>query len=98
MEVGGYQSHGAIVSREYGLPAAANIPGLFDLLHDGDEVLVDGDAGTVTIMSRTTPSQREGGAQAQTGVAFSTFTRLDHGRTAPISTHPLPPRQELAKT
>ena len=26
MEVGGYLSHGAIVAREYGLPAVVNIP------------------------------------------------------------------------
>lgn len=56
MEVGGYQSHGAIVSREYGLPAVVNIPGLLELLHDGDEVAVDGDAGTVTIVSRVKAS------------------------------------------
>ena len=57
MEVGGYQSHGAIVSREYGLPAVVNIPGLLGLLHDGDEVLVDGDAGTVTIVDRAETSE-----------------------------------------
>lgn len=50
MEVGGYHSHGAIVSREYGLPAVANIPGLLEQVRDGDEVLVDGDQGTVTVL------------------------------------------------
>lgn len=27
MEVGGFHSHGAIVAREFGIPAVANIPG-----------------------------------------------------------------------
>ncbi len=31
METGGYLSHGAIVAREYGLPAVVNIPGLLSL-------------------------------------------------------------------
>ncbi len=50
MEVGGYLSHGAIVSREYGLPAVVNIPGLLSTIRDGQRLLVDGDAGTVAIL------------------------------------------------
>jgi pyruvate,water dikinase len=49
MEVGGMLSHGSIVAREYGLPAVVNVPGLLDLVTDGCEVLVDGDAGTITL-------------------------------------------------
>jgi pyruvate,water dikinase len=47
MESGGYLSHGAIVAREFGLPAVVNIPGIVDRLSERDVVLVDGDAGTV---------------------------------------------------
>jgi pyruvate,water dikinase len=47
METGGYLSHGAIVAREYGIPAVANLPGLLERVRDGDRLLVDGDAGTV---------------------------------------------------
>jgi rifampicin phosphotransferase len=47
MEVGGYLSHGAIVAREYGLPAVANIPGLLQAVADGETLTVDGDAGLV---------------------------------------------------
>lgn len=47
MESGGYLSHGAIVAREFGLPAVVNIPGILDQLSDGDVVLVDGDAARV---------------------------------------------------
>lgn len=49
MEVGGYLSHGAIVAREYGLPAVVNLPGLLNAVKDGQMVEVDGDAGTVTL-------------------------------------------------
>jgi pyruvate,water dikinase len=47
METGGYLSHGAIVAREYGLPAVVNIPGILDYLTDGETLTVDGDAATV---------------------------------------------------
>ena len=48
MERGGQLSHGAVVAREYGLPAVAGIPGITAILRDGDEILVDGLTGTVT--------------------------------------------------
>jgi pyruvate,water dikinase len=47
MEVGGYLSHGAIVAREYGIPAVSNIPGILDALRDGQRLEVDGDNGRV---------------------------------------------------
>ncbi|UXY13654.1 PEP-utilizing enzyme [Chitiniphilus purpureus] len=47
METGGYLSHGAIVAREFGIPAVVNLPGILAQLRDGDEVEVDGRAGTV---------------------------------------------------
>ncbi len=50
-EVGGYLSHGAIVAREYGLPAVVNVPRLLDRLPDGTPVTVDADAGRVIIRS-----------------------------------------------
>ncbi len=46
-ETGGYLSHGAIVAREYGLPAVVNVPGLLGQLRDGESVEVDGDSGEV---------------------------------------------------
>lgn len=49
MEVGGYLSHGAIVAREYGLPAVVNIPGLLDAVQDGQTLTVDGDTGEVRV-------------------------------------------------
>jgi pyruvate,water dikinase len=47
MEVGGYLSHGAIVAREYGIPAVVNIPGLLDTVRDCRRLEVDGDAAHV---------------------------------------------------
>ena len=47
MEVGGYHSHGAIVAREFGIPAVANIPNLLTLLKDGETITVQGDTGTI---------------------------------------------------
>lgn len=47
METGGYLSHGAIVAREYGLPAVVNIPGLLSQLTDGERLTVDGDLALV---------------------------------------------------
>ena len=36
MEAGGYLSHGAIVAREFGIPALASVPGILDAVADGD--------------------------------------------------------------
>ncbi|HZU69515.1 MAG TPA: PEP/pyruvate-binding domain-containing protein [Ktedonobacteraceae bacterium] len=49
METGGYLSHGAIVAREFGLPAVVNIPDLLGTVGDGQLVLVDGDRGCVVL-------------------------------------------------
>jgi rifampicin phosphotransferase len=48
METGGYLSHGAIVAREYGLPAVVNIPGVLSHIKNGETLRVDGDAATVS--------------------------------------------------
>lgn len=47
VESGGAGSHGAIVAREYGIPAVLNIPGVIHLIKDGQSVVVDGDQGKV---------------------------------------------------
>jgi pyruvate,water dikinase len=49
MEVGGYLSHGAIVAREYGLPAVVNVAGALTAIEDGQTLAVDGDTGEVLI-------------------------------------------------
>lgn len=47
METGGFLSHGAIVAREYGIPAVTNIPGVMGILKEGQIVVIDGDEGKV---------------------------------------------------
>ena len=47
VEMGGTLSHGAIIAREYGLPAVANVRQVTRLLKDGDRVAVDATAGTI---------------------------------------------------
>ena len=51
MEVGGYLSHGAIVAREYGLPAVVNVPGAVTAIRDDQLLSVDGDTGEVILPS-----------------------------------------------
>jgi pyruvate,water dikinase len=50
MESGGVLSHGAIVAREYGLPAVAGLPGVQRRLRSGQRLRVDGGRGTVTVL------------------------------------------------
>ncbi|MDE5092099.1 MAG: PEP-utilizing enzyme, partial [Trichodesmium sp. St18_bin3_1_1] len=49
-EVGGQLSHGAIIAREYGIPAVMNISGAMTRLQDGQKVRVDGSRGTVELL------------------------------------------------
>ena len=53
MERGGVLSHGAVVAREYGVPAVANIPNATRNITDGQMLQVDGNQGTVSIISET---------------------------------------------
>jgi pyruvate,water dikinase len=50
METGGVLSHGAIVAREFGLPAVAGLPGVTRRLRTGQRLRVDGSRGTVTVL------------------------------------------------
>ena len=53
MERGGILSHGAVVAREYGVPAVANIPNATRHINDGQILQIDGNAGTVSILTET---------------------------------------------
>jgi pyruvate,water dikinase len=50
-ETGGAASHAAIVAREYGLPAVLAVADATVRIHDGDIIEVDGDRGTVTLVT-----------------------------------------------
>jgi phosphohistidine swiveling domain-containing protein len=47
LEVGGQLSHGAIVAREYGIPAVLNVSDATRLIRDGQTIVVDGSEGRV---------------------------------------------------
>jgi pyruvate,water dikinase len=50
METGGYLSHGAIVAREYGIPAVLNVALATSYIPDGSTVVLDGGEGTVQVV------------------------------------------------
>ena len=50
-DTGGALSHAAIVSREYGIPGVVGTRDATVRIPDGTRVLVDGDAGTVTVLA-----------------------------------------------
>ncbi len=52
VELGSMLSHGAVVAREYRLPAVANVRGATAILRDGMEVTLDGRAGAVWVHGR----------------------------------------------
>src|SRR6185295_17306367 len=49
MEMGGANSHGAVVAREYGIPAVVGTPLATERITTGDLVTVNGILGTVTV-------------------------------------------------
>ncbi len=48
LEIGGQLSHGAIVAREYGIPAVLNVQGAMRRIRDGQVITVDGNMGKIT--------------------------------------------------
>lgn len=54
-EAGGRLSHGAIVAREYGIPAIMDVRGATWLLQDGQRVRIDGSRGIVELSNDLRP-------------------------------------------
>jgi pyruvate,water dikinase len=50
-EVGGLMTHGAVIAREYGLPAVVGVDGATRLISDGQRIRVHGAGGYVEILS-----------------------------------------------
>jgi pyruvate,water dikinase len=48
MEMGGANSHGAVVAREYGIPAVVGVPNATTEIATGEQLTVDGTRGLVT--------------------------------------------------
>jgi pyruvate,water dikinase len=53
MEVGGALCHGAIVAREYGIPAVVGVNRATSEIKDGDQITVDGSSGEVIIKMKS---------------------------------------------
>ncbi|BDI14476.1 phosphoenolpyruvate synthase [Nostoc cf. commune SO-36] len=54
-EAGGRLSHGAIIAREYGIPAVMDVHGATWLLQDGQRVRIDGSRGIVELSNDLRP-------------------------------------------
>ncbi|MGV9574779.1 PEP-utilizing enzyme, partial [Streptomyces nigra] len=50
-EVGGLMTHGAVIAREYGLPAVVGVEGATRLIRDGQRIRVHGTDGYVELLS-----------------------------------------------
>lgn len=53
-EIGGLMTHGAVVAREYGIPAVVGVDDATTLIQDGEKIRVDGDQGFVEIIEQHT--------------------------------------------
>jgi pyruvate,water dikinase len=49
MEMGGANSHGAVVAREYGIPAVVGVPDATEAIVTGQRITIDGAAGWVRL-------------------------------------------------
>src|SRR5262249_12639004 len=78
METGGVLSHGAIVAREFGLPAVAGLPDVHRRLRTGQRLRVDGGTGQANVLAqrRARPLQFQ----------IADF-RLQIGRSIPLSSN-----------
>ena len=57
-DTGGVLSHAAVVAREYGIAAVVGARGATESIRDGQILEVDGDAGTVRVVSPTLPASQ----------------------------------------
>jgi pyruvate,water dikinase len=59
MEMGGSISHGAVVAREYGIPAVVGVAGATKRIRTGHMITVDGSDGTVALLGEETAPQEQ---------------------------------------
>jgi rifampicin phosphotransferase len=50
-EVGGLMTHGAVVAREYGIPAVVSVASATERIHTGQRIRVDGTRGFVELLA-----------------------------------------------
>ena len=56
-EVGGLMTHGAVIAREYGLPAVVGVEGATKRIADGQRIRVNGTDGYVELLAGSTPGR-----------------------------------------
>jgi pyruvate,water dikinase len=59
MEVGGLMTHGAVVAREYGIPAIVGVHQATQLLADGEEITINGSTGVIQRIERQKEPEEE---------------------------------------
>jgi rifampicin phosphotransferase len=59
MEMGGAMSHGAVVAREYGIPAVVGVPDATERIATGEQITVDGSAGSIAFEKELPPKQAQ---------------------------------------
>jgi pyruvate,water dikinase len=65
-EVGGLMTHGAVIAREYGLPAVVGVEGATRLIRDGQRIRVHGTDGYIEILpDPEQPGDRPGGTRSE---------------------------------
>jgi pyruvate,water dikinase len=52
-EVGGVMTHGAVIAREYGLPAVVGVENATHLIQDGQRIRLNGTQGYIEILPAT---------------------------------------------
>jgi len=57
MEMGGAMSHGAVVAREYGIPAVVGVPDATERITTDQRITVDGSAGKITFEKEASPER-----------------------------------------
>jgi pyruvate,water dikinase len=63
-EVGGLMTHGAVVAREYGIPAVVGVDGATETIRDGAIVRVNGTQGYIEILGYETTKRTERAVRA----------------------------------
>ena len=58
MEVGGLMTHGAVVAREYGIPAVVGVDRATERLHTGQRIALNGSAGEIRLLGITKNPQQ----------------------------------------
>ncbi|WP_254765696.1 PEP/pyruvate-binding domain-containing protein [Salinilacihabitans rarus] len=65
MEVGGRMTHGALVAREYGIPAVVSVANATNEIRTGERIRIDGERGTVELLDRTDQSTGDSDSESK---------------------------------